>query len=70
MPDRRRTPLWVAARATNRALLLKAYGSAYLSEYRALVARFDQRPIASPPANQPSLGELKRLDEAPPFEAA
>jgi cyanophycin synthetase len=44
MPDRRRTPLWVAARATNRALLLKAYGSAYLSEYRALVARFDQRP--------------------------
>ncbi len=44
MPEQRRTPLWVAARATNRALLLKAYGSAYLSEYRALVARFDQRP--------------------------
>ena len=44
MPERRRTPLWVAARATNRALLVKAYGSAYLSEYRQLVARFDQRP--------------------------
>ena len=44
MPKRRRTPLWVAARATNRALLLTAYGNAYLSEYRQLVARFDQRP--------------------------
>ena len=44
MRKRRRTPLWVAARATNRALLLKAYGNAYLSEYRQMVARFDQRP--------------------------
>jgi D-alanine-D-alanine ligase-like ATP-grasp enzyme len=44
MRKTRRTPLWAAARATNRALLLRAYGSAYLSEYRQLVARFDQRP--------------------------
>ena len=44
MGNRRRTPLWVAARATNRALLAKAYGRAYLREYRELVARFDQRP--------------------------
>lgn len=44
MPKRRRTPLWVAARATNRALLVRAYGSAYLSEYRQLVARFERRP--------------------------
>jgi D-alanine-D-alanine ligase-like ATP-grasp enzyme len=44
MPSRRRTPLWVAARATNRALLVKAYGTAYLNEYRQLVARFEQRP--------------------------
>jgi D-alanine-D-alanine ligase-like ATP-grasp enzyme len=40
----RRTPLWVATRATNRTLLVKAYGRAYLSEYRELVARFDRRP--------------------------
>lgn len=44
MRKQRRTPLWVAARAINRALLVKAYGSAYLSEYRRLVARFEQRP--------------------------
>jgi len=44
MRRRRRTPLWIAARATNRALLAKAYGRAYLSEYRELVARFDRRP--------------------------
>lgn len=40
----RRTPLWVATRATNRALLARAYGRAYLREYRELVARFDRRP--------------------------
>lgn len=40
----RRTPLWVAARATNRTLLARAYGSSYLSEYRRLVAEFDRRP--------------------------
>jgi cyanophycin synthetase len=34
----------VAARATNRALLINAYGTAYLSEYRQLFARFQQRP--------------------------
>lgn len=39
-----RTPLWVSARAANRALLLRAYGSSYLSEYRRLVAQFDRRP--------------------------
>lgn len=44
MRRRRRTPLWVAARATNRALLLRSYGKAYLSEYRQLFARFEQRP--------------------------
>lgn len=44
MRRRRRTPLWVAARATNRALLVKAFGNAYLSEYRQLFAQFEQRP--------------------------
>lgn len=44
MRKRRRTPLWVAARATNRALLLRSYGKAYLSEYRQLFAQFAQRP--------------------------
>lgn len=44
MRKRRRTPLWVAARATNRALLTKAYGRAYLREYRQLLSRFEQRP--------------------------
>lgn len=44
MRRRRRTPLWIAARATNRTLLVKAYGSAYLSEYRQLFARFERRP--------------------------
>lgn len=39
-----RTPLWVSARAANRALLLRAYGSSYLSEYERLVAQFDRRP--------------------------
>lgn len=41
---RERTLLWLAARATNRALLTKAYGSSYLSEYRGLVERFERRP--------------------------
>jgi cyanophycin synthetase len=41
---RKRTALWVAARATNRALLVKAYGNEYLSEYRRLFTRFEQRP--------------------------
>ena len=40
----RRTALWVAARATNRALLVRAYGNSYLSEYRQLLAQFDRRP--------------------------
>ena len=40
----RPTPLWLAARATNRALLVRAYGSAYLTEYRRLVAEFARRP--------------------------
>lgn len=44
MRRRRRTPVWIAARATNRALLVRAYGQAYLSEYRQLFARFEQRP--------------------------
>lgn len=38
------SPLWLTARATNRALLLKAYGSAYLREYRRQVAQFERRP--------------------------
>lgn len=46
MSDTRRTPLWVGARAANRALLTAAYGKSYLSEYRRLVARFDARPRA------------------------
>jgi D-alanine-D-alanine ligase-like ATP-grasp enzyme len=39
-----RTPLWVAARATNRALLVRAYGNSYLGEYRRLAAQFEARP--------------------------
>jgi cyanophycin synthetase len=35
----------VAARAANRALLLRAYGNSYLSEYRQLVAQFERRPM-------------------------
>lgn len=46
MPERWRSPLWVAARATNRALLTRAYGSDYLSEYRGLAAEFGRRPKA------------------------
>lgn len=38
------TARWIAARATNRALLVAAYGRSYLREYRRLVAEFDRRP--------------------------
>jgi cyanophycin synthetase len=40
----RPTPLWLSARAANRALLTKAYGRSYLSEYRRLVEQFKRRP--------------------------
>ena len=40
----RRTPVWAAARATNRALLLRAYGNSYLSEYRRLSTQFEAQP--------------------------
>jgi glutathione synthase/RimK-type ligase-like ATP-grasp enzyme len=44
VPRGRTTPRWVAARATNRFFLTRAYGSSYLSEYRRLVEQFKRRP--------------------------
>ena len=44
MPEGWRSPLWVGARASNRALLMRAYGNAYLNEYRRLAAEFGERP--------------------------
>lgn len=44
MRERWHGPRWVAARATNRALLMRAYGNSYLSEYRRLAAEFSRRP--------------------------
>lgn len=44
MPEGWRSPRWVGARASNRALLTRAYGNSYLTEYRRLAAEFRQRP--------------------------
>lgn len=44
MRERWRSPRWVGARAANRALLTRAYGNSYLTEYRRLAAEFERRP--------------------------
>lgn len=48
MTDARHSATWLTARIVNRALLVGAYGSRYLNEYRRLAATFERRPTTVP----------------------